>query len=204
MKICGIAFSYSHCSMAYRGLSLMDHYLNFEWYGQVDDIPICDSNIPDGNVPDSVIKLWNTMEECDVFVFAVPEATAHYSAAFKNIMDWFVVKSSFNADLGQKYPISNKPVYVITFTPVYKNAGSRHFDMTRHLLEEKLGANVVNMVVKNKCWEYIIPHNHKFVKAECEEILQLKPSELVEEKPDMSYDVNKWKREYEEWNRKWQ
>ena len=32
-------------------------------------------------------------------------------------MDWLVVGKQYNASLGQNYSISDKPVYVITFTP---------------------------------------------------------------------------------------
>jgi len=204
MKICGIAFSYSENSMAIRGLSLMDHYLKFEWYGQLNDIPLCNSNIPDGNVPEPVEILWNKMNDCDAFVFSIPEASGHYSAAFKNVMDWFVVKSYFNADLGQKYPMSNKPVIVMTFTPVYKNAGGRHFDMTKHILEEKLGANVIDMIVKNDCWKHVVPNNFEFVKEECTRILCTPLINEIDEKPDMIKEVNVWQKEYEEWNNKWQ
>ena len=32
-------------------------------------------------------------------------------------MDWLVVGKQYNASLNQNYSISDKPVYVITFTP---------------------------------------------------------------------------------------
>jgi len=204
MKICGIAFSYSKNSMAFRGLSLMNNYLNFQWYCQVTDIPLCNSNIPDGNVPKSVERLWNNMNKCDVFVFSIPETTGHYSAAFKNVMDWFVVKSQFNSDLGQKYPMSNKPVVVITFTPVYKNAGDRHFNMTKHILQEKLGADVIDMIVKNDCWQHVIPNNFEFVAEECKQILSIPLENKIIEKPDMAKEVDDWQKKYKEWNNKWQ
>ena len=84
-------------------------------------------------IPKKVEELDNKLKESDALVFSIPEYTGHYSVGFKNLMDWLVVKAYYNADLGQKYSISNKPVYVITFTPAKKGTGDRHFDMTKEL-----------------------------------------------------------------------
>ena len=202
MNISSVSFSYSKNSMSYRGLLLMDKYLKFSDIIKID-IPICDSNKSDGNVPEEVNIFCDKLFKADILVFSIPEATAHYSAAFKNAMDWLVVKSNFNADLGQKYPISNKSLYVITFTPVYKNAGHRHFEMTKHLLQDKLGADVKNMFVKNYGWDNVIPHNYKFVYNECQEILNTTPPTIVEKKKNMRDDINTWNKQYDEWNLKW-
>ena len=77
-------------------------------------------------------------------------------------MDWLVVKSNYNADLGQDYCISDKSIYVITFTPSKKGAGDRHFTMTKELIE-KLGGKVKNVCKKLMLGKFI-PTNYSFVK----------------------------------------
>ena len=77
------------------------------------DMPICNSNKSDGNVPQSVNKFVDVLNNADVLVFAVSEATGHYSAGFKNAMDWLVVKSKFNAKLGTNYFCCNIYSYKI-------------------------------------------------------------------------------------------
>jgi NAD(P)H-dependent FMN reductase len=202
MNIVGVSFSYSDQSMGDRGLSLMDHYLNFSDIIHMD-LPICNSNNPNGDVPIEVELFDHRLSVADILVFSIPEATGHYSAAFKNAMDWLVVKSNFNADLGQRYSISNKPTYIITFTPVHKNAGNRHFDMTRHLLRDKMGVDVRDMFVKNRGWENIIPNNCKFLHEECVQILNTKTVQPAISKEDMTVEVPIWNQQYSEWNLKW-
>jgi hypothetical protein len=188
--------------MGARGLSLMDHHLKFSDIIHID-FPLCDSNNPNGEVPVEVDSFNKKIEAADILVFSIPESTGHYSAAFKNAMDWLVVKSSFNADLGQQYSISNKATYVITFTPVHKGAGHRHFDMTRHLLSDKMGAHVRDMYVKNRCWEHVIPNNTEFVGKECTQILNTKIYAPPESKENMTGEVPLWNQQYAEWNLKW-
>jgi multimeric flavodoxin WrbA len=204
MRIAGISFSYSEDSMGYRGLTLMDHYLQFDSITMID-LPLCNSNKPDGNVPDSVNQLCDTLEQADVIVFSIPEATGHYGAAFKNAMDWLVVKANFNADLGQRYAFANKPMFVITFTPCFEtdNAGDRHFEMTSHLLKDKMGANLRTMFVKHDGWKNVIPDNYNFVHDECQEILQAVPMATNSYKQSMTSYVGGWTKDYNEWNTKW-
>ena len=202
MKIVGISFSYSKDSMALRGLKLMDHYLKFTHLHQID-LTFCDSNKPDGVVPDSVHRFTKILNEADVLVFSVPEYSEHYSAAFKNALDWLVVESSMNSTLGQQYSISNKPTYVITFTPAKVGAGHRHFDITQHALE-KLGADVKELFVKNDGWDNVIRNNFQFVDTECARILNTTITELQPViKKDMSNDVPGWNIKYNNWNEKW-
>ena len=106
MKITAVSFSYSENSMSYRGLLLMDHYIKFSNIIKMD-LPICDSNKPDGEIPKEVEELDNILDKSDILVFSVPEYTGHYSVGFKNLLDWLVVKGYYNASLGQKYSISN-------------------------------------------------------------------------------------------------
>ena len=191
MNITAISFSYSDDSMNHRGLLLMNRYLNFKHIIKMN-LPMCNSNKPDGDIPNSVETLDRKLKESDVLVFAIPEYTGHYSVGFKNLMDWLVVKAYYNADLGQQYSISNKPVHVITFTPAKKGVGDRHFDMTKDILT-KLGSQVKNMWVKNDCWENLTPNNHKFIEKECKKIL----------KKDMKDEVGGWQQKYNDWNNKW-
>ena len=50
MKITAVSFSYSENSMSYRGLLLMDYWLEFSNIIKID-LPICVSNKPDGVIP---------------------------------------------------------------------------------------------------------------------------------------------------------
>ena len=196
----GISFSYAKNSMNTRGLQLMQ--LD-ETYDMTDfNMPICDINKSDGKVITRVHNFLNVIKEADILVFAVPEATAHYSAGFKNAMDWIICATSFNADLGQDGPFSNKPVYLMTFTPVVKGAGGRHFDMTKHLVE-KMGGVVHNSFVKNNGWKECIPGNYDWVKKECIEIFNTEVLDHVERKPAMDDRPSRWVEQYKEWDDKW-
>ena len=63
------------------------------------NMPLCNSNKSDGNVPEGVNKFIKVMRDADILVFAIPEATGHYAAAFKNAMDWLICESKFNSDI---------------------------------------------------------------------------------------------------------
>jgi len=191
MNTTAVSFSYSESSMSYRGLLLMDHYIKFSNIIKLD-LPICNSNRPDGIIPKEVEAIDNILSKSDKLVFSIPEYTGHYCVGFKNLMDWLVVKAYYNADLGQQYSISNKEIYVISFTPAKKGAGDRHFDMTKQLLE-KLGGHVKKMFVKNDCWEKLVPDNFKFVENESKEII----------KKNMLDQVDDWQKKYNEWDSKW-
>ena len=199
--ITGISFSYAKNSMNTRGLKLMD--LD-SVYDMTDfNMPICNKNSADGRVAQGVNKFIDKLVDADILVFAIPEATAHYSAGFKNAMDWLICASNFNADLGQDGPFFNKPIYVITFTPVISNAGDRHFKMTKHLLEDKMGGIVYNSFVKHNGWNECVPGNYEWIRKECEEILNTKMPETIERKIDMLDKPNVWIEQYNKWNNKW-
>lgn len=205
MQVIGISFSYAVNSLQTRGLSLMGLDSVFDMTDF--NIPICNSNKSDGNVPDSVIEFDNILAKADVLVFGISEATAHYSAGFKNAMDWLVVKSKFNSRLGTDYTITKKPIFVITFTPTKKNKtnnGARHFEMTRHLLE-KLGANVIDMQVVHDAWRTVVPGATEIVKEPCEQIKNfLKTYTPVPSPVLQNVDSSGWLDLYNEWNAKWQ
>ena len=186
-----ISFSYSDDSMNYRGLRMMNHFINFDNLIRIN-LPMCNINVPDGEIPKELDKLHDKIIKSDKLVFAIPEYSGHYSVGFKNFMDWLVVKSNYNADLGQDYCITDKSIYVITFTPSKKGAGDRHFDMTKELIE-KLGGKVKKMYVKNDCWDNLVPNNFSFVEKESKEILRT----------TMKNEVNGWIEKYNDWNDKW-
>lgn len=202
MNIVGVSFSYSNNSMAYRGLCLMNKFLNFSNLIKID-LPMCDSNSPDGMVPQCVTNFSNQLQEADVLVFSIPEYTEHYSAGFKNAMDWLVVASNMNSSLGKNYSISGKPIYVCTFTPAKKGAGQRHFEITKKLLS-KLGADVKDCFVKNNGWDTVVPHNYQFVERECNTILNTQLTTKTElAKSDMTSQVPGWIEKYNNWNDLW-
>ena len=186
-----ISFSYSDDSMNYRGLKMMNHFINFDNLIRID-LPMCNANGPDGEIPKELDELDKKISKSDKLVFAIPEYSGHYSVGFKNFMDWLVVKSNYNADLGQDYCITDKLIYVITFTPSKKGAGDRHFNMTKELIE-KLGGRVKKMYVKNDCWDNLVPNNLSFVEKESKEILR----------SSMKNEVAGWIEKYDDWNKKW-
>ena len=59
MKLSAISFSYANNSMQTRGLTLLHERLKFNTIFDVRNIPVCDSNKSDGNVPLSVIEFDN-------------------------------------------------------------------------------------------------------------------------------------------------
>lgn len=209
MHISGISFSYASNSLQTRGLTLLKKTFALDdvWDMNDFDMPICSSNKSDGIVPQSVHHFDSVLAKADILVFAISEATAHYPAGFKNAMDWLVVKSKFNSRLGTDYTISNKPIFVVTFTPTVKNEhnnGARHFAMTRHLLE-KLGSNVVNMYVVNDAWRTIVPGNHSAVQNIATEIVNysstyVKPESVI---PIEDTGSTGWLKLYNDWDSKW-
>jgi NADPH-dependent FMN reductase len=209
MKLTAISFSQAGNSLQTRGLTLLDHFLNFESAYCMQDfaIPLCYSNKPDGQVPESVLKLDSVLLEAEALVFAISEAGGHYCAAFKNVVDWLIVKNQFNSQLGNGYSLSQKPVYIVTFTPTYKDSGHRHFSMTRTLLLEKFGANVRKCHVFNQCWDHVTPKNYQFVETFCQEVLQDLITVAAEPKSSLNassnYDTQKWLQQYEQWDHKW-
>ncbi|GEM_PF-1173682 len=211
MGLTGISFSYSNSSLQERGLSLIkDHTSLTHCYSMRDfDIPLCYSNSPDGRVPDSVIKFDNTLSASDGIVFAIPEAGGHYCSAFKNVVDWLIVKNRFNSQLGHGYSLSKKPTYILTFTPTLEGSGGRHFKMTKELLESKFGANVRKTIVFNNCWETVLPGNESYFANECLTIkedfdsLTCKNSSLPDTTSQKSLDADKWLTSYQKWNNQW-
>ena len=208
IKVVGISFSYADNSLQTRGLQLLDELNVFDKVCDMTDfdMPICNSNKSDGNVPQSVNKFVDVLNNADVLVFAVSEATGHYSAGFKNAMDWLVVKSKFNAKLGTNYAITNKPIFVVTFTPTkYEPNGARHFDMTTQLLE-KLGANVVKSHVINDSWETVIPKHTAATQALHNDLTSFLSSYTPHSTHILETDDNsglKWLNAYNDWDNKW-
>ena len=186
-----ISFSYSDDSMNYRGLKMMNHFINFDNLIRIN-LPMCNVNGPDGKIPKELDELDEKISKSNKLIFAIPEYSGHYSVGFKNFMDWLVVKSNYNADLGQDYCITDKSIYVITFTPSKKGAGDRHFDMTKELIE-KLGGKVKKMYVKNDCWDNLVPNNLSFVEKESKEIIR----------KTMKNEVGGWIKKFNEWDNKW-
>jgi multimeric flavodoxin WrbA len=201
MNIIGISFSYAKNSMNTRGLKLMT--LDSVYDMNDFNMPMCNVNKADGRVAPGVNKFIDKLIEANVLVFAIPEATAHYSAGFKNAMDWLICASNFNADLGQDGPFFNKPIYVITFTPVISNAGDRHFEMTKHLLEDKMGGIVYNSFVKHSGWKECVPGNYEWVRKEHEEILNTKMPEPHPRYDDWKDKPNTWIEQYKIWEEQW-
>lgn len=217
-KIVAVAFSYAENSMNMRGLTLMDELLFFDGQYDMNDfnMPLCNSNKSDGNVPEGVNKFIKVMRDADILVFAIPEATGHYAAAFKNAMDWLICESKFNSDIAVDGAFYNKPVWVVTFTPVIPavtpgesyeiGAGGRHFEMTRHLLNEKMGGAVhQEMFVFNDGWQYCRPGNVDWVRDACNEILRAIDFDPGERAPSYSMKDRpvKWLKRYEEWDASW-
>ena len=207
MKVNAISFSYADNSLQTRGLKLLKEKLDINVFDMLDfNMPICNSNKSDGIVPKSVENFCNVLNDSDVLIFAVSEATSHYCAGFKNAMDWLVVKAKFNARLGTDYAITGKPIIIVTFTPTKNEPnGARHFDMTKHLLE-KLGADVRAMHVVNNAWKTVIPGGLNAVlsvySAIKEEIQHYIPAEKKPTKLD-DYSSLGWLNAYNDWDMKW-
>jgi len=204
MKIVGISFSHAENSLQTRGLKLLNEEKLFDSIHDMTDfnMPVCYSNKSDGNVPDSV-EQFNSALDADILVFAISEATSHYSAGFKNAMDWLVVKSKFNAKLGTDYAITDKPIFVITFTPTTKAPnGARHFEMTEHLLT-KMGANVIQSFVVNNSWNCVVPGAFTNVKHIYDSVNEYSSTHVSKAKKEIKDNSMTWITDYEKWNTKW-
>tara|TARA_A100001035_G_scaffold228983_1_gene190491 strand:- start:2405 stop:3688 length:1284 start_codon:yes stop_codon:yes gene_type:complete len=207
MKLTAISFSYVDNSLQTRGLKLLQEKLDMEVFDMLDfHMPICNSNKSDGVVPSSVDKFVNVLEKSDVLIFAVSEATSHYCAGFKNAMDWLVVKSKFNARIGTDYAITDKPIFVITFTPTSKKPnGGRHFDMTTELLQ-KLGADVKECHLINDSWKTVIPGGFNAVLSVYSAVNSFLgtyiPSSVKTRCKD-DYSSLTWLKTYNEWDLAW-
>ena len=207
MKVVGISFSYADNSLQTRGLKLLKEKLDLQVYDMLDfNMPMCNSNKSDGNVPDSVEQFVQHLEEADVLIFAVSEATSQYCAGFKNAMDWLVVKAKFNARLGTDYAITDKPIFVVTFTPTSKPPnGGRHFDMTTQLLD-KLGANVIECHLINNSWKTVIPGGFNAVKSvysAVESFLGTYTPNSTKTRCKDDYSSLTWLKSYNEWDMAW-
>ena len=64
MNITAISFSYSDDSMNHRCLLLMNRYLNFKHIIKMN-LPMCNSNKPDGDIPNSVETLDRKLKESE-------------------------------------------------------------------------------------------------------------------------------------------
>ncbi len=204
MKICAVNFSYSPDSMGKRGLWLLNDIQAFDRIlDPLDyDLPVCNSNKCDGVTTPEVERFFDDMCGYDAYVFSVAEYSGAYPVGFKNVMDWFVVKTYYNNALGQGYPFSGKPVAVVTFTPTGANGG-RHFPMTKDLIE-KLGGTVVHEHVFVKGWSRVVPGNSADFKDEYQQVLDsihTKPAQQLEDKE--WGNSNSWIDVYNRWNGLW-
>ena len=194
-KTIALSGSASPDSINYRGLQLLSKHCVFDMDSLANyDIPVINSNASDGVVPQEVDKLITKLYEYNQFVFAVPEMTGQMGAAFKNFLDWLVVKGYMNSNLGTQYPFSNCVTLLLTFTTSFKEGGNRHFPATKEILV-KLGANVVYTKCFNNSWKNVVPDNEEFYKQDAEIIQRY-----------LSYDnstSNKWQQKYIDWNNKW-
>ena len=207
MNVAGISFSYADNSLQTRGLKLLQEKLDLHVYDMLDfNMPICNSNKSDGVVPDSVEQFVQALEQADVLIFAVSEATSHYCAGFKNAMDWLVVKAKFNARLGTDYAITNKPIFVVTFTPTTKYPnGARHFDMTTELLQ-KLGADVKECHLIQNSWKTVIPGGFNAVLSvynAVESFLGSYTPNSTKTRCKDDYSSLTWLNDYKQWDQKW-
>ena len=195
IKTIALSGSASPDSMNHKGLQLLSKHCEFDIDSLANyDIPVINSNASDGVVPQEVDRLIAKLYEYDQFVFAVPEMTAQMGAAFKNFLDWLVVKGYMNSNLGTQYPFSRKVTVLLTFTPASKEGGDRHFTATKEILT-KLGANVVYSKCFNSGWENVVPGNEEFYKQDAEIIQRY-----------LSYDnttSSKWQQIYTDWKNKW-
>lgn len=207
MKVNAISFSYADNSLQTRGLKLLKEKLDINVFDMLDfNMPMCNSNKSDGIVPKSVENFCNVLNDSDVLIFAVSEATSHYCAGFKNAMDWLVVKAKFNARLGTDYAITDKPIFVVTFTPTAKAPnGGRHFDMTTQLLQ-KLGADVKECHLINDSWKTVIPGGFNAVKSvysAVESFLGTYTPNSTKTRCKDDYSSLTWLKTYNEWDLAW-
>lgn len=206
-KIVAVNFSYSPKSMQGRGITLLNKFIPFHKVVNLRDynLPVLDSNMADGRVPDCVIEFDKALIDADAYVFCVAEFMGGYCGQFKNAMDWLVVKTNYDKDLSIPYSISHKPMYSVTFSPSYKNGG-RHADMMKDLLENFQVINHGHMVF-NRGWENCVPNNFEWVQEQAEKMYQVLNAPY-EKKNDITEHTDvrticKWLHLYEEWDNQW-
>ena len=206
-KIVAVNFSYSPKSMQGRGITLLNKFIPFHKVVNLRDynLPVLDSNMADGRVPDCVIEFDKALIDADAYVFCVAEFMGGYCGQFKNAMDWLVVKTNYDKDLSIPYSISHKPMYSVTFSPSYKNGG-RHADMMKDLLAN---FQVINHghVVFNRGWENCVPNNFEWVQQQAEKMYEVLNAPY-EKKNDITEHTDvrticKWLHLYEEWDNQW-
>ena len=196
MKTIALGCSASPDSMNHKGLKIISEYCDFDQIDSLSnyDIPVINTSSSDGIVPQEVDRLITKLFQYDKFVFAVPEMTGQMGGAFKNFLDWLVVKGYMNSNLGTAYPISNKEVVLLTFTPSGGEGGSRHFPQTKEILI-KLGANVVYTKCFNNCWKNLVPDNSEHYKHD---------AEIIKRYLSYSKDTSsRWQQKYLDWLDKW-
>jgi len=211
MKLTGISFSLSENSMNYRGLSLMQHWLDMEIKPIGDfNLPLMNKNVSDGDVPVEVDAWIDYLKQFDGYVFAVPEYTHHLNAVFRNSLDWIVIKYFRDNKLRVNEVFEHKPAKIVTFTPS-KDSGGFHLDATQDFCK----MNCVNVVDRGKImdlgWNNVRPRNYKYVEKLCNDIkkqfkkvkkLGVYPPEGVKS----AYEENEpqwWVPLYNEWNESW-
>ena len=204
-KIVAINFSYSNNSMQDRGLSLMKNFIPFHACYNMSDfnLPICNTNKPNGHVPIEVKNFDAALNDADAYVFTISEMISTYCSSFKNAMEWLVCNIGDKEDLSS-YSISHKPLVVCTFTPSYKN-GARHINETRKVLYQ-LNCDVKKFYTFNYCWENLVPGNYKFVEKESNEILEILNQDYEDKGITQHQGVrsmSSWLSQYDEWNKKW-
>ena len=74
-KIVAVNFSNSPKSMQGRGITLLNKFIPFHKVVSLRDynIPVLDTNMADGNVPDSVIEFDKALIDADAYIFLVAE-----------------------------------------------------------------------------------------------------------------------------------
>lgn len=199
MTVYAVNFSHAKNSMGMRGIWCLDmefdNIINLADY----NIPVCYSNNADGVVPNVIEHIFEGMKGADQYVFVVSEAAGDYPAGFKNLMDWFVVKTQFNSSLGTTYPFSNKPVALVTFTPSLE-VGHRHHEKTGALIE-KLGGTLSGTYTFRDGWATVVPGN----KLDATDIINDLNSTVVEVKEEQpNPNTQRWVTGYREWDQKWE
>ena len=207
-KIVAVNFSNASNSMQGRGIKLLNKFIPFHKVVSLRDynIPVLDTNMADGNVPDSVIEFDKALIDADAYIFLVAEMMGGYCGTFKNAMDWLVVKTNYDKDLNIPYSISHKPMYSVTFSPSNTNGG-RHDYMMKKLLKN-FQVDYKGHIVFNHGWENCLPGNYEWVETNAKMMNEelSKPYEkknMITEHTDVR-TICKWIHLYEEWDKKWQ
>ena len=207
-KIVAVNFSNATNSMQGRGIKLLNKFIPFHKVINLKDynIPVLDSNMADGRVPDCVIDFDKALIDADAYIFFVAEFMGGYCGQFKNAMDWLVVKTNYDKDLNIPYSISHKPMFSVTFSPSNTNGG-RHANMMKDLLKN---FQVINNghIVFNRGWENCVPNNYQWVEEEAKKMYKVlntpyEKKNKITEHTDVR-TICKWLHLYKEWDKKWQ